>query len=166
MKFSEFLSIVVDELEDLKKDIADNMIKANEVASGDTIRSMKVTETSSGAMLTGRNYFQSTEKGRAGGRVPFRFQDIIAKWVKDKGINLRVIPYKRRESAAWHPKYTPEQRALNSFSYLVSRKIRKQGTSLFRKGGREDIYTNAIDKKLPIIKDKIQEFFKIEIQRL
>ena len=57
-----------------------------------------------------------------------------------------AIPYKRKPSAKWQPKYTPEERGLQAMASAIARTIEKSGTSLYRSGGRKDIFTNVIEE--------------------
>ena len=95
--------------------------------------------------LTGRKYFGTLETGRKPGNVPANFSNIILKWMQSKGINV------------------PKPK---SFAYLVARKIRIEGTVLYRAGGRSDIYSEEINKTIPKLvkrlgKDQVQEIKRL-----
>ncbi len=115
--------ILNEELKDLQKRIIQNHISAGQNASGRTIKSITVEIGDNYGQLTGRKFFGTLETGRKPGRVPAKFKDVILKWMQDKGINV--------------PK--PE-----SFAYFVARKIRLEGSLLYRMGGRSDIYSKEI----------------------
>ena len=84
--------------------------------------------------------FSTTQHGRAGGKVPAGFHGIIQQWVIDKGIQYSPLPYKRKPSTKWQPKYTPEQRGLLALSGAIAHKIKERGT-LRHSEPRDDIYT-------------------------
>ena len=147
----------LDELKDiLDKMVAemrDNLAKTGTNASGRTSQSLRVVMTNTGGEIWGRKYFRGVEQGRAGGRIPRNFTSIIEQWILDKGLPVQAIQYKRKPSANWQPKYTPEERGLRQMASAIAHTIEKSGTSLYRKGGRKDIFTNVIEKnKADILK--------------
>lgn len=123
----------------------ENLAKTGTNASGRTSASLRVVMTENGGQIWGRRYFRGTEQGRAGGKVPHNFTSIIEQWILDKGLTPSVIPYKRKPSANWSPKYTPDERGLRQMASAIAHTIAKRGTSLYRKGGRKDIFTNVIE---------------------
>lgn len=137
--------IVYEELESLRKRIIENHIRAGQIASGKTANSMNIVMKDNGGTLFGRKAFSTLENGRNGGKVPKGFYYIIKKWVEDKGIQVE------------NP---------STFAYFVSRKIAREGTALFRSGGRNDIYSNEIDIAIKNIQSKIFGEFKTEIKKI
>lgn len=121
-------------LEQLKGRIAANMQAAGAVASGRTIRSLRVVSDDNSAALVSAQQmpFGTLETGRRPGRVPYRFSDIIYQWMQDKGIHGTIRGNATQESAD------------RSMAYAISRTIAQRGTSLFRRGGRSDIYSREI----------------------
>ena len=150
----------------LKSRIIENHLAANQQASGRTIRSLMIEETQDGARLTGRSYFGTLETGRKKGKVPQNFNEVIQQWILDKGISIKAIPYKRKESEKWHPKYTPQLRGLMSMSGAIAHKIATEGTSLYRQGGQKDIFTEPKQEAIKQIRNKLTGIFKIEIQSI
>lgn len=132
-------------------EMRDNLAKTKTNASGRTSASLRVVMTNTGGEIWGRRYFRGVEQGRAGGRVPRNFDAIIRQWILDKGLTPQAIPYKRKPSANWQPKYTPEERGLRQMASAIARTIEKSGTSLYRSGGRKDIFTNVIEENKPAI---------------
>lgn len=132
-------------MENLRKRIIDNHLRAGQKASGKTIASMRIEVDEQGGILFGRKAFGTLETGRKGGRVPKGFYHIILQWVKDKGIQVE------------HPK---------TFAYFVSRKIAKEGTSLYRSGGRDDIYSNEIPKTTERILRRITGFLGADVESI
>lgn len=142
-------------LNDIVRDIRDNLAATGTNASGRTSDSLAVEMYTGGGMVTGRTYFQSVEDGRPPGKVPYRFDLIIRKWMMDKGITAPPMPYKRQPSQNWQPKYTPEERGAMAMAYAIARKIETEGSRLFREGGRKDIYTHVLDRRLAELQDKL-----------
>lgn len=132
-------------------EMRENLAKTNTNASGRTSASLRVVMTNTGGEIWGRRYFRGVEQGRAGGKVPHNFTSIIEQWILDKGLPVQAIQYKRKPSAKWSPKYTPEERGLRQMASAIAHTIEKSGTSLYRSGGRKDIFTNVIEENKPAI---------------
>lgn len=154
--------IVTTNLRTLKEVIAENMIKQGRVASGNTIKSMRVIETEDGGQLVGRPYFQSVQTGRRAGKVPYNFVDIIKQWAKDKKMHVQSIAYKTNKPH----KYTPQERGYRQLAYFVSQKTKKQGSYLYRIGGKQDIYTEPIKQTVETVKTELGSYFKLDIENI
>lgn len=157
---------IIVSLQSLKNKIIENHTAAKQQASGRTIRSLLIQETPKGAVLTGRKAFSTLETGRRKGKTPKDFNQIIQQWVLDKGIPFQSIPYKRQPSDKWHPKYTAQQRGLMSIAGAIAHNIAKQGTSLYKQGGRKDIFTEPTAEAVSEIKQNLAGIFKTEIKKL
>lgn len=143
--------IIKQVLDKMVAQIRSNLESTGTNASGRTSASLRVVMTNTGGEIWGRRYFRGVEQGRAGGAVPRGFSSIIRQWIIDKGLTYQAIPYKRKPSANWQPKYTPEERGLRQMASAIAHTIEKSGTSLYRKGGRTDIFTNVIEENKPAI---------------
>ena len=130
-------------LDKMVSEMRDNLAKTKTNASGRTSASLRVEVDDTSGRIYGRRYFRGVEQGRAGGAVPRNFTSIIQQWILDKGLTYSAIPYKRKPSAKWSPKYTPEERGLRAMASAIAHTIQKSGTSLYRSGGRKDIFTNV-----------------------
>lgn len=139
------MELVSSELEALKQRIIENHRSAGQVASGRTIASLKVEVTEDGGILWGRSAFGTLETGRKRGKVPAGFWKIIRQWMDDKGIQVEKP---------------------DSFAYLVARKIAREGTQLFRNGGRSDIYSSEIKGTIERMSDKIGLLFGSEVEHI
>lgn len=133
-------AIITRHLENVKARIVERMASNSRNASGKHVASLQITATPSTGALFGLWSYNVMETGRAGGRVPYGFAAIIYKWSIDKGIRVDPMPYVR----GGEHKLTPEERGRWSFAGAVAHKIMMEGTSLFRSGVREDIYSAAI----------------------
>lgn len=145
---NEVQNIVFEELEDLRKRIVANIDSTGRKASGRTADSMRTEITKQGGTLFGRDAFGSLETGRKPGKVPAGFYQIIRQWVIDKGISFN------------------SQSERNSFAYLVSRKIAKEGTMLYRKGADADVYTAEIPETIERIKDRVGFLMRVEFESI
>lgn len=137
--------ILSDELQALRQKIIENHLRAGQKASGKTIASLRIEVDADGGTLFGRKAFGTLETGRRGGRVPKGFYRIILQWMQDKGIQVEK------------PK---------SFAYLVARKIAREGTQLYKQGGRADIYSNEIPKTEESILSRIAGLMSVEISSI
>jgi hypothetical protein len=163
---TEAKNIVIQALEELKERIAANIEASGQTASGRTAQSMHVEASENGAALFGRRAFGTLETGRKGGKVPQNFRSIIRQWILDKGISVTPIPYIRKPSNSWQPKYTPQERGEMSLAGAIAHKIQNEGTALQRSGGRNDIYSQEIPKTLAAIKGKIMPLMVAEIRQV
>ena len=162
MMYEMTSAVLVEELEALKKEIIENHLRAKQKASGRTSESLRIETDENSATLFGRGFFDVLETGRKGGKVPYNFRTIIRKWMQDKGIKARPIEYKTNRPH----KYTPQERGERTLAFLIARNIRMNGTNLFRLGGREDIYSNAIPKAIKRIKARISGIVHTEISSI
>lgn len=160
------IEILSEELEALRDRIVANHIAAQQVASGQTIQSMVIQVDKTGGVLYGRRAFGTLETGRKAGAVPKSFVQIIQQWMNDKGIVATPIPYRRIASDKWTPKYTPEERGQMSLAGAIAHKIQTEGTSLFRSGGRDDIYSNEIPITITSIKNRMAALFELQIDTI
>lgn len=115
--------------EQAKRDIIANHERAGQVASGKTRDSLSVEvtsdTTSATATMYGRKYFAALETGSAPWKKqythpPRPFVETIAKWMADKGIE-------------------------GVSAYLVARKIMREGSRLYRDGGKQNIFTPVME---------------------
>lgn len=137
----DFLTeILSDWAENVITQIQSNMESTGTNASGKTSASLEYTVENGELYIYGRKYFQGVEQGRPGGRVPYNFTDIIRKWMDDKGIAGQFGDTESEKRSA---------------AYLIGQFIKNHGTQLYRKGGREDIYTNVLDAKLPELEQSL-----------
>lgn len=137
--------ILNDELTALKERIASNIMSAGMNASGRTIASMRVEVNENEGTLFGRRAFEVLESGRKPGRVPKGFYQIIYQWAIDKRIRVRN---------------------LKSFAYLTARKIVREGTLLYREGGRNDIYTPEIRECIENVRKRGIAMIQSQIQTI
>lgn len=143
--------------------IAQRLDDTRTTASGRTKDSLKVTVVENVFTLLGRHPFATVETGRQGGKTPINFTEILKQWAVDKQISLQPINYVRIPSERWQPKYTPQERALNRFAGAVAHKIRTEGSKLYRDGGREDIYSEEVEKTIRVIREGLGTLVRSEV---
>jgi len=137
----EIEDMMFDVFEQVRKEIVANHERAGQVASGKTRDTMR-TEVTSGAgsvtaALYGRKYFAALETGSKPWKKQYKhpprpFVDTIARWMSDKGIT-------------------------GVSAYLVAKKIMREGSKLHRDGGREDIFTPAMEQAERLIDEQISD---------
>lgn len=142
----EIRQILLEELTALRKRIIENMGKAEQIVTGKTRDSLvvKATEQASGAygVLTGRQAFAALETGsrpwsRPPKRVPKFFADLIGEWIEAKGLDLN--------------------------QWAVAHTLIHKGSSLYRSGGRADIYTPEIAQTMANLGNRILERYSVLI---
>lgn len=140
--------IIAQELDKLRDDIIRRHEQAGQVATGRTRESFQVRLT--GPMsgeLTGATYAEVLERGRGPGKVPADFKNILARWATAKGITFS------------------NETDFNRWAYFVSKKIREEGTTLYRSGQTVDVFQSAIEDFAGKIVPRISQFYATEIQR-
>ena len=138
---------VIDEIErvllDVRDEIRAKMASEGVNASGRTSAGMQVQRYESGVrlVLTGEEVapLATLEVGRAGGKVPLGFADIIEQWSRDKGLAF------------------PTDGDRRSFAYLTARKIAREGTE--RHKSPIDIYSEEVERGL----SRIRQNIKVEV---
>ena len=136
----EIRAILREELEDLRTRIIDNMTAADQVVTGKTRDSMRVTVQGNAGVLTGRQAFATLETGsrpwsRKPKRTPKWFADLIGEWIEAKNLDLN--------------------------QWAVAHTIIHQGSSLYRSGGRADIYSPELQKTIDRIGDRILSRYEV-----
>jgi hypothetical protein len=151
----QIAQILSEELGTLKAAIVNNIRVTGQWASGRTAASMAVYVSGNTGELVGRKAFGTLETGRKGGRVPRNFHDIIYQWMMDKGIHASPIPYKTDRPH----KYSEQERGDRTMAYFISQTIRREGTRLYRDGGRDDVYSRAIPLTIQRINSRLNGIF-------
>lgn len=161
--------ILQEELATLRSQITANIRNTGQWASGKTAASMQITVNGTEGTLAGRRAFHVLETGRPPGRIPGNMHHIIYDWMQAKGVHGDPIPYVR----GGDHKYTPQQRGDKQMAWHISQKIKEEGTSLFRNGGREDVYSpivadtaKRVNARLAtLMQAKIADIIQINIRR-
>ncbi len=137
-------------LKNVKAKIERQMAANNRNASGRSVRSLTIDVDGTTGTLYGARQFLVMERGRKGGKVPRGFVGIIRQWIIDKGIAVAPIPSKTNRAIL-----SPEERGFRSFAGAVAHKIMKDGTTLHRNGGYNDIFTSAVKEELQALASEI-----------
>ena len=137
---ADIRQILLEELEDLRRRIIENMGKAGQIVTGKTRDSMQVNVQGLAGVLTGRSAFATLETGsrpwsRPPKRVPRFFADLIGEWIDAKGLDLN--------------------------KWAVAHTIIHKGSKLYRTGGRADIYTPEIAQTMENLGNRILERYAV-----
>lgn len=128
-------------LERTKAQVLQNMQTLNINASGRTAASMEVWSDEKGVRLGLRGDSHAPaatlEVGRAGGKVPAGFYEIIKQWTRDKGLTFE------------------NERERGTFAYFVARKIAREGTQRHRIP--EDVYSTPARQAVPVIRETLAQ---------
>lgn len=147
--------ILTEELGTLRATIINNIRSTGQWASGKTAASMAVMVSGSIGELVGRKAFGTLETGRRGGRVPRNFHDIIYDWMQAKGVHAQPMPYKTNRPH----KYSEQERGDRTMAYFIAKTIRREGTRLYRDGGRDDVYSRAIPITIERINSRLSGIY-------
>lgn len=136
----EIRQILLEELEDLRRRIGENMGRADLVVSGKTRDSMQVSVQGNAGVLTGRRAFATLETGsrpwsKKPKRTPKWFADLIGEWIDRRGLDLN--------------------------QWAVAHTIIHQGSRLYREGGRADIYSPGLQKTIDRIGERILDQYAV-----
>ena len=158
---------IVSILEKAKQSIQENMEAKGINASGRTSESIIVEKYDGGVRLVSRGTniapFETTEIGRGAGKVPQGFASIIKQWILIKPLSVKQVPYVRKMSENWKPKYSVEERSLNMAAGAIAFSIKNTGTER-HKQNRNDIYSDVVKETVPEIKKEISTVIKEQIK--
>lgn len=131
-------------VEQIRKNIVDKKI----MATGRTQRAIGYRLMGEKAMQIyaeagDRAPIRTLQWGREPGKMPP--VQSIKEWIVAKQITYRSIAYVRKESDKWKPKYTPEERGLNSAAWAIATKIKKVGTNRYTTPEPE-VYSPVLDQ--------------------
>ena len=163
--------IVAEELDERRKRIIVNMQREGAVATGNTIRSLRVEQRPFGAALISaqRMPFGVLETGRRGGNVPqpvihgvpVGFAAIIYRWMQAKGIHATDV--RKPPSPRFVAMQNEQEKADRSLSFAIATSIMKRGTKLFREGGRDTIYSREIPKTIDKVRERLSRLISAEV---
>lgn len=141
---AEIKIILREELLALRSRIGENMDRAEQTTTGKTKESMQVelagdVATATGRLI-GRQAFATLETGsrpwsKQPKRVPRFFADLIGEWIDAKGLDLN--------------------------KWAVAHSIIRKGSSLYRSGGRADIYSPELQKTIDRIGERIADKYAV-----
>ena len=112
----------------LKEDIIQASIDAGQKALGHTYKNINVYVSNNYGAISAPIYFYTLIRGRGAGKIPANFGDIIKKWADYKGITFGSLT------------------DLNRFAYFVGKKMREEGSRLYRDNSYLDITDTPIQK--------------------
>ena len=133
--------------------IREQIIAKKITATGRTQRSLRYSVDGEKALRIiadsgERAPISTLQYGREPGKMPP--VSSIKEWIEAKRITYKSIEYKRQPSVNWKPKYTPQERGLNSLAWVIASKIKKVGTERY-KNPDQTVYS-------PVLKEVIELF--------
>lgn len=136
--------ILSEEFEALKTELIAKYDEIGMRASGRWADSLETEVSENTAKITGLNYSQQLESGRAPGKQPP--SEAIEKWLVDKGIAARL----------------EGEIKLSSLAYLIARKIAREGWKRQEHGGVELITKVVTPERIQKILDRISDIYIID----
>lgn len=140
--------ILAEELSTLQAEIIQAHKDAGQYTTGATAASLHHEISGLHGQLIGASYIGVLDRGRAPGKVPYDMRDIILRWAEAKHIAFSSPSDAQR------------------FAYFVSKRIREEGTQLYRDGGRTDILTDPVDRFQERLSKRLVALYNEEIQNL
>lgn len=129
--------IITRNLNEAKADIITNMRNNGKYVSGKTASLFEVKGTN----LLAPSYYETLEKGRKEGKLPYSISQILLKWATSKGLSFN------------------SQSDANRWAFMTAKKIREEGTKQYRDGQYKDIYSSVIEDTIDSIKEDMQDSF-------
>lgn len=139
---TDIAGVLASAFEDLRSRISANIESTGRRASGATQESLRVEVVADAegfsATLFGRPYFGALETGTKPWRNQYKhpprfFREIVADWINSKGLDLSP--------------------------YLVARKIMREGSALYRAGGKADVYSEEIPRTIDDLRQALVKAF-------
>lgn len=133
-------------LADLRQRIIDNMNAAGAYATGKTEQSLHIEVEDDGVGVVGtlsaRPYFSALETGTRPWRVQYRrppkfFVDIIREWAEAKGVSAPAG--------------------------AIAMTIMREGSRLYRQGGRDNIYSNEIPNAIASAERQLAAYWEVQM---
>lgn len=132
------------DLVNLRDTIIARSIAAGQLASGRTYDNMVIVDSSTMGRihidLEAPNYIEVLQRGRAPGKVPYNFEDIILQWLIDKGIQ-------------------PEYGSLESLAANIAWGIKRYGTKLYATNTELDIFNSVIEEFIKNLTEEIVNYY-------
>ena len=141
-------------MEAIKGKIAQRMEAKRRTVTGRSVGSLAVVVQGMQAYLEGDPQWQVMQNGRAPGKGPYNFREIIKQWIDDRGIYVSPQGKQTEESAK------------NSLAFLISRSILEKGTSLYRNNGYSDIYDSVVEEEVKNMEKQTGAFFEAEVDKI
>ena len=143
MAQQEFIQNIAQILLQARDEIRANMQAKGINASGRTSSALEVVQGGGKIALIkaeGQNApFVTLQYGRAGGRVPAGFYEILKQWSRDKGLS-----------------FINEQER-GTFAYFLARKIAREGTQRHR-SPRNDIYDEPLENAVDGVRQEARKY--------
>ena len=156
LTLEQTMASVAERLDDLRKRIIANMDAAGQRATGRTAASLQVERVSENEVrLVARPFFSALETGSApwSGKTgnPMsaeEFREVIRNWAVAKGL------------------FAAADKELPRFAYLAARKIMREGSRLYRIGGRTDIFTSEVAAAEREIKEAVAKDLSVSVSQI
>ena len=131
-------------------------------STDDTLKSLRVEEDGDSLMIRGEDYFAEVSDQLKMNKKPLNFEQIVERWVDEKGIKVMLKPYVKQLSEKWSPSLSPYQRGLKKLADLTALKIAEEGTSLEQLQENDQV-EKEVSKTMEKIQDDVATFYLQEI---
>lgn len=154
-------------------DIRKGMLDTKTNASGKTSKGLfSVVSDYSIEIYSDRRGFANVEAGQNPGKRPRNFRDIIKQWILDKGLSIAAMPYKQTyinmmgRNAKTLKFRTEHERGLHYAASAIAWSNKTKGSRLYKKGGRNDVFSPAIERLVNRVADAAAQDLSLKIDAI
>lgn len=147
--------ILKERMQAIKDGITRRMAEEKRTVTGRSVNSLAIVmQSNTSAYLEGDAQWKTMQKGRAPGKGPHNFREIIEKWIDDRGIS--VVPKGNQTNEA----------AKRTLAFLITRSILKKGTALYRDHKSNNIYDSVVEEELKNMQVEAGAFFELATDKI
>lgn len=115
-------------IKDLQAAIANSYLQAAQKVYGKG--RVSLSQSANEVVISGNQQAAIIQSIAQSERKPVNLYEGTRQWIEESGTAYKKIPYVRKESEKWKPKFTPEQRGQMSLAGKITHKIKEEGVTL------------------------------------
>lgn len=117
------------------------------------------------AIFSNRGGFANVEAGQSKGKRPKNFREIIKQWILDKGLSIAAMPYSPNYNGK--KKFgSANERGLYYAAGAIAYKNKTKGSRLWNSGGRNDVFSPAVEKLVNRVTDAYADDILTQIEAI
>lgn len=130
--------------------------------ASNTLDEVEVVVTDNAYEIRASDALQDLSEALKRGIRPQNLNEIIARYVEQKGISVRPIPAKEGVKS----KISPEERGLKRIADLIVNKVQKDGTTLDRLLADTSLFENDLDEALTKIEQNLLDNYEEQLFKI